>query len=238
LLFIYLFLTAVGLTSVGSSTVHIYTKTINRIQRTKHTCCCFPMPPHVRHGLHGLPPGCGRSVTDFWVWDAREVRLRCPDEVDGDTWIWSTSRGLNLNCTNYPDDGHDGDPPLSGKNPHGRAWNLTRDLMISSQKRWPLDHEAGRRNIHNNICLIQVQLDVHYILYFFLDNVSSTCFGCYLHPSPGTQLQHTAIGFVRFGVLFLWSRYWFGTPLHLNEVSYRQSVTDPKNVELTLSRKI
>jgi hypothetical protein len=30
--------------------------------------------------------------------------------------------------------------------------------------------------------LIQVQLDVHYILYF-LDN-SPTCFGCYLHPWP------------------------------------------------------
>jgi hypothetical protein len=30
------------------------------------------------------PPGCGRSVTDFWGWDAHEVQLRCPDEVDGD----------------------------------------------------------------------------------------------------------------------------------------------------------
>jgi hypothetical protein len=47
---------------------------------------------------------------------------------------------LNLNSTNYPEHGHCGDPPLSGKNPHGR----TRDLMISSQKRWPLDHDAGR----------------------------------------------------------------------------------------------
>jgi hypothetical protein len=32
------------------------------------------------------PPGCGRSVTDFWGWDAREAQLRCPDEVDGDIW--------------------------------------------------------------------------------------------------------------------------------------------------------
>jgi hypothetical protein len=31
---------------------------------------------------------------------------------------------------------------------------------------------------------------------FFLDNVSSSCFGCYLHPSSGAQLQSTAIGFV------------------------------------------
>jgi hypothetical protein len=40
------------------------------------------------------PPGCGRSVTDFWGWDARKTQLRCPDEVDGDIWIWSTRRGL------------------------------------------------------------------------------------------------------------------------------------------------
>ena len=29
------------------------------------------------------------------------------------------------------------------ENPHGRAGNQTRDLVISSQKLWPLDHEAG-----------------------------------------------------------------------------------------------
>jgi hypothetical protein len=31
--------------------------------------------------------------------------------------------------------------PYQWKNPHGRAGNRTRDLIISSQKRWPLDHE-------------------------------------------------------------------------------------------------
>ena len=30
------------------------------------------------------------------------------------------------------------------ENSHGRAGNRTRDLVISSQKLWPLDHEAGR----------------------------------------------------------------------------------------------
>jgi hypothetical protein len=35
------------------------------------------------------PPGCGRSVTDFCGWDAHEAQLRCPDEVDGDTWLVS-----------------------------------------------------------------------------------------------------------------------------------------------------
>jgi len=28
-----------------------------------------------------LPSGHGRSVTDFWVWDAHEVQLCCPDGV-------------------------------------------------------------------------------------------------------------------------------------------------------------
>jgi hypothetical protein len=41
------------------------------------------------------PPGCGESVSDFWGWDAHEAQLRCPDEVDGDIWIWSTRRGFN-----------------------------------------------------------------------------------------------------------------------------------------------
>ena len=30
------------------------------------------------------------------------------------------------------------------KNSHGRTGNRTRDLMISSQRPWPLDHEAGQ----------------------------------------------------------------------------------------------
>jgi hypothetical protein len=134
------------------------------------------------------------------------------------------------------------------------------------------------------VCLIQVQLDVHYIFYF-LNNVSSKSFGSHLHPSSGAQLQRTAIVlylwktevlvssgvevyfiwicvyscfevscdifvpvcvsldmfcycvvmmhdffadsfyaifvYLRFGALFHWSRYWFGTPLHLSTVSYR-----------------
>jgi hypothetical protein len=37
----------------------------------------------------------------------------------------------------------------------------------------------------------KVQLDV--LFYVFLFILSSTCFGCYLHPSSGAQLQHRAI---------------------------------------------
>jgi hypothetical protein len=90
------------------------------------------------------PPGCGRSVTDFWGWDAHEAQLRCPDEVDGDTWIWSTRRGVNLSSTKLPRPWSQWESSLSRKNPHDRAVNRTRDLMISSQKLWPLDHEVSR----------------------------------------------------------------------------------------------
>jgi hypothetical protein len=36
-----------------------------------------------------------------------------------------------------------------------------------------------------------------YSLLFFI--LSSTCFGCYLHPSSGAQLQRTAIGVYIYG---------------------------------------
>jgi hypothetical protein len=79
------------------------------------------------------PPGCSRSVTDFWGWN----------EVDGDIWIWSTMRALNLSSTKLPRPCSPWEPSPSRKNPLGRTGNWTRDLMISSQKLWPLDHEAG-----------------------------------------------------------------------------------------------
>ena len=50
-----------------------------------------------------LPPGHGRSVTDFWGWDAHEAQLRCPDGVwvviEGDV---VPGGALNLNSTNLP----------------------------------------------------------------------------------------------------------------------------------------
>jgi hypothetical protein len=33
-------------------------------------------------------------VAEVWGWDAHEAQFRCPDEVDGDIWIWSTRKGL------------------------------------------------------------------------------------------------------------------------------------------------
>jgi hypothetical protein len=38
LLLFYLFLTEISLTTRGNITVHIYTQTVHRLQRTEHTC--------------------------------------------------------------------------------------------------------------------------------------------------------------------------------------------------------
>ena len=51
------------------------------------------------------------------------------------------------------------------ENSHGRAGNRTRDLMISSQRLWPLDHEAG--HIYNNISEpLQYQVSWKYTQHF------------------------------------------------------------------------
>jgi hypothetical protein len=50
---------------------------------------------------------------------------------------------LNLNSPKLPRPWSPGGSSPSRKNPHGRTGNRTRDLMISSQKLWPLDHNAG-----------------------------------------------------------------------------------------------
>jgi hypothetical protein len=90
------------------------------------------------------PPGCGRSVTDFWGWDTHEAQLRCPDEVDGDTVYGYKVPGgaLNLSSTELPRPWSPMESSPSRKNPHGRTGNQTRDLKISNQKLWPLDNEA------------------------------------------------------------------------------------------------
>jgi hypothetical protein len=49
---------------------------------------------------------------------------------------------LNPNSTNYPDYGRHGDPPLSGKIPMVEPGIEPGTSWLSSQKRWPLDHEA------------------------------------------------------------------------------------------------
>jgi hypothetical protein len=69
---------------------------------------------------------------------------------------------LNLNSTKLPRPWSPWGSSPSRKNPHGRTGNRTRDLMISSQKLWPLDHEAD----HQPSCL-NVKLGQHGITVFY-----------------------------------------------------------------------
>jgi len=54
------------------------------------------MPPHVLMDFVVLPPGHGRSATDFCVWDAHEAHLRCPDDMSGDTGGCSARRAVSI----------------------------------------------------------------------------------------------------------------------------------------------
>ena len=101
-----------------------------------------PIPPHVLVDFVVLPPGHGSSVTDIWGWDAHEAQLRCPD-VSGDIGGCSARGPLNLNSTNLPRPWSPRESYPFKENSHSRAGNRTRNLMISSQRLWPLDHEAG-----------------------------------------------------------------------------------------------
>ena len=82
-----------------------------------------------------LPPGHGRSVIDFWGWDAHEAQLRCPDGVwvviEGDV---VPGGALNLNSTNLPRPRSPWESSPSRKNPTvepgiepGTSWLVVRD---------------------------------------------------------------------------------------------------------------
>ena len=97
--------------------------------------------------FRGFPPGCGDSVADFWGWDAHEARLRCPDDVSGDMQEDEIpGEALSLNLLTTQTVVTTGTFPAR-KNSHVRTRNRTRDLMISSQSPWPLEHEAGHTSI-------------------------------------------------------------------------------------------
>ena len=68
--------------------------------------------------FRGFPPGCGDSVADFWGWDAREARLRCPDDVNGDMQEDEIPGvALSLNLLTNQNHGHHGNLSLQGKIP-------------------------------------------------------------------------------------------------------------------------
>jgi hypothetical protein len=100
------------------------------------------MPPHVHIDFVVPPPGCGRSVTDFWGWGAHRAQLLCPDDMSDYMYERGVPGGvLNLNSTGYSDHGRYGDLPLEGKIPTaepriepGTSW-----LVVRSS-----DHQATR----------------------------------------------------------------------------------------------
>ena len=59
-----------------------------------HLYFFYPMPHMSFTDFVVFPPRHGRSVTDFWGWDAHEARLRCPDDVSGDRGGCSARRAL------------------------------------------------------------------------------------------------------------------------------------------------
>ena len=83
---------------------------LRRTERDITTCTSvfmFPLLPQCHHMSFAdfvvLPPGHGRSVTDFWGWDVHEAQLRCPDGV----WVVIEADVvpggvLNINSTNLP----------------------------------------------------------------------------------------------------------------------------------------
>jgi len=102
------------------------------------------MLPHVLVDFVVLPPGYGRNVTDFRGWDAHEAQLRCPDDVSGDIRGRSARRALKPKFYQPTQTMVTTGILPFRKNSHGRAGNRARDLMIGSQRLWPLDHEAGQ----------------------------------------------------------------------------------------------
>ena len=85
---------------------------------------------------------CSRFVRLGHPWGATTLPRWCEWWY---AWRLNTRRCLKPKSTNYPDHGHHGNLSLQGKIPMG---NRTRNLMISSQRPWPLDHEAGQFHLY------------------------------------------------------------------------------------------
>ena len=104
----------------------------------------LPMPPHVFCGLRGTTTWswqeCNRLLRLGRPWGAVTLSRWC---VSGDRGGCSARRGLKhkvyysiqtmVTAGIFP----------FKENSHSRAGNRTWDLMISSQRLWPLDHETG-----------------------------------------------------------------------------------------------
>jgi len=116
----------------------------SKTHRHASTAVFFPpMPPHVLVDFVILPPGHGSILTYFWVWDAHEAQLRCPDDVSGDIGGRSARRALKPKFYQSTQTMVTAGILPFRENSHGKTGNRTRYLMISSQRLWPLDYETG-----------------------------------------------------------------------------------------------
>ena len=122
------------------------------------------MPPHVLADFVVLPPGHGRSVTDFWGWDVHEVQLLCPDNVGGDTGWCSARRALKPKFYQPTQTLVTVGILHFREKSHGRAGNRTCGLMISSQRLWPLDYEAGHMKLFIPVCHSNKFYDIKFLL--------------------------------------------------------------------------
>jgi hypothetical protein len=93
-------------------------------------------------------------------------------------------RALNLNSTKLPRPWSPWGSSPSRKNPHGRTGNRTWDLMISSRKLRPLDHEAGRIPFKYSDRCCRTSL----LMSFFLAPVLPTDL-----RYPGSRFAHNSI---------------------------------------------
>ena len=104
------------------------------------------MPPHVLYGLHDPPSWawqeCNRLLRLGRPWGAVTLSRWC---VSGDRGGCSARRGLKPKVYQSTQTMVTAGIFPFKENSHGRARNRIRDLMISSQRLWPLDHEAGQR---------------------------------------------------------------------------------------------
>jgi len=93
-----------------------------------------PMRPRALVDFVVIPPGHGRSVTDFWSWDAHEAQLRCPDDVSCDIGGCSARRVHKPKFYQRTQTMVTAGILPFRENSHDRAGNRIRDLMISSQR--------------------------------------------------------------------------------------------------------
>ena len=85
-----------------------------------------------------------REDYGFWGWDTHEAKLRRPDDVSSDIGGCSARRALKPKFYQPTQTMVTAGILPFRENSHGIAGNRTRDLMISSQRLWPLDHEDGQ----------------------------------------------------------------------------------------------